>query len=146
MSVILIQLPSLSPTMELGTITEWKVKEGDLIEGGRVIASIATDKSTVDYESLDEGYLRKIVMSEGSEGPVGQIIAILTEDADEEYEAEQKKKLGNLYVSPEERKAWQKANAGKTAEDFMKEFKTETNQKKLDETFDKVFNKPKATS
>ena len=64
----------------------------------------------------------------------------------EEYEAEQKKKLGNLYVSPEERKAWQKANAGKTAEDFMKEFETETNQKKRDETFDKVFNKPKATS
>ena len=64
----------------------------------------------------------------------------------EEFEAEQKKKLGNLYVSPEERKAWQKANAGKTAEDFMKEFKTETNQKKLDKTFDKVFNKPKATS
>ena len=64
----------------------------------------------------------------------------------EEFEAEQKKKLGKFYISPEERKAWRKANAGKTAEDFMKEFETETNQKKLDETFDKVFNKPKATS
>ena len=64
----------------------------------------------------------------------------------EEFEAEQKKKLGKFYISPEERKAWRKANAGKTAEDFMKEFETETNQKKLDETFDKVFTKPKATS
>ena len=49
MSAIIIQLPSLSPTMELGTLTEWKVKEGDFIEEGTVIASIATDKSTVDY-------------------------------------------------------------------------------------------------
>ena len=54
--------------------------------------------------------------------------------------------MGKFYISPEERKAWRKANAGKTAEDFMKEFETETNQKKLDKTFDKVFNKPKATS
>ena len=74
--------------MELGTIAEWKVKEGDLIENGQVIASIGTDKSTVDYESNDDGYLRKIVLAEGGEGPVGQIIAVLTEEADDDFEAE----------------------------------------------------------
>ncbi|MCM8529807.1 MAG: 2-oxo acid dehydrogenase subunit E2 [Lentisphaeraceae bacterium] len=88
MSAIIIQLPSLSPTMEVGTIAEWKVKEGDLIEEGTVIASIATDKSTVDYESLDEGYLRKIVLPEGGEAPVGKVIAVFTEEADEEFEVE----------------------------------------------------------
>ena len=76
MSAIIIQLPSLSPTMELGTIAEWKVKEGDFIEEGQIIASIATDKSTVDYESLDEGYLRKIILPEGGEAPVGKVIAV----------------------------------------------------------------------
>ena len=47
----------------------------------------------------------------------------------EEFEAEQKKKLGKFYISPEERKAWRKANAGKTAEDFMKEFEKEAKDK-----------------
>ena len=51
------------------------------------------------------------------------------EKKQEEHQAEQKKKLGNLYVSPEERKAWQKANAGKTAEDFLKEFEKEAKDK-----------------
>lgn len=88
MSVIFIQLPSLSPTMELGTITEWKIKEGDFVSSDQVIASIATDKSTVDYESLDEGYVRKLVVPENGEGPVGRIIAVFTEAADEEFEAE----------------------------------------------------------
>jgi pyruvate dehydrogenase E2 component (dihydrolipoamide acetyltransferase) len=74
--------------MELGTLTEWKVKEGDFIEEGTVIASIATDKSTVDYESLDEGYLRKIILPEGGEAPVGKVIAVFTEEADEEFQAE----------------------------------------------------------
>lgn len=88
MSAIILKLPSLSPTMEVGTIAEWKVKEGDFIKSGQVIASIATDKSTVDYESLDEGYLRKITMPQGSESAVGKVIAILTEKADEKFEEE----------------------------------------------------------
>ena len=87
MSAIIIKLPSLSPTMEVGTIAEWKVKEGDFIEGGQVIASIATDKSTVDYESLDEGYLRKVLLGDGEEAVVGKVIAVITEEEGEEFEA-----------------------------------------------------------
>ena len=106
MSAIIIKLPSLSPTMEIGTIAEWKVKEGDYIEGGQVIASIATDKSTVDYESLDEGYLKKILLGEGEEGPVGKIIAVFTEEEGEEYEAELnaalEKEAAELVVATEE--------------------------------------------
>jgi len=48
----------------------------------------------------------------------------------EEFEEEQKKKLGKFYISPEERKAWRKANAGKTAEDFMKESEKEAKELK----------------
>jgi genome maintenance exonuclease 1 len=68
------------------------------------------------------------------------------EKKQEEREAKDKKRLGRFYRSPEERKAWHKANKGKTAEDFMKELEKETNQEKLDKTFDKVFKKPTATS
>ena len=69
----------------------------------------------------------------------------------EEFEAEQKKKLGKFYISPEERKAWRKANAGKTAEDFMKElqeesYKNQPTQKEQEGVFEKMMKKPKATS
>ena len=86
MSAFALKLPSLSPTMEQGTIAEWKVAEGDFINEGDIIAAIGTDKSTVDYESLDEGYLRQIVHGAGSDVAVGTIIAILTEEADEAFE------------------------------------------------------------
>ena len=88
MSVIMITLPSLSPTMTEGTIAEWKVKPGDEIESGQIIASIATDKSTVDYESLEEGFLREIVLDAGGAAPVGKVIAVFTEEADEDYKEE----------------------------------------------------------
>lgn len=56
----LIHMPALSPTMEVGTIQEWKKKEGDPIEGGDVIAEIETDKATRSYEYNDDGFMAKV--------------------------------------------------------------------------------------
>ena len=55
-----ILMPSLSPTMEEGVLAKWLVKEGDFVKPGTMLCSVETDKTTVDYESMDEGYLRKI--------------------------------------------------------------------------------------
>ena len=79
-------MPSLSPTMDEGTVARWFVKTGDLIQSGTNLCSIETDKTTVDYESLDEGYLREIFVQEGQTAKVNDLIAILTETADEPYE------------------------------------------------------------
>lgn len=56
----LIHMPALSPTMEVGTIQEWKKREGDAIEGGEVIAEIETDKATRSYEYNDDGYMARV--------------------------------------------------------------------------------------
>ena len=48
-----LRMPSLSPTMEMGNIGEWKMKEGDEFEAGDVLATIETDKTTVDFEVRD---------------------------------------------------------------------------------------------
>lgn len=56
----LIRMPALSPTMEVGTIQEWKKKEGDPIEGGDVIAEIETDKATRSYEYNDDGFMARV--------------------------------------------------------------------------------------
>ncbi len=81
-----VTMPKLSPTMEEGTIAKWRVKEGDHINSGDVIIEVATDKATVEHSVIDEGYLRKILITEGGEARVNQPIAIFTESADESIE------------------------------------------------------------
>lgn len=79
-----LQMPALSPTMNQGNIAKWKKKEGDKIEVGDVICEIETDKATLEYECLEEGFLAKILVPEGSKDiPVGQPIAITVEDKDD---------------------------------------------------------------
>jgi pyruvate dehydrogenase E2 component (dihydrolipoamide acetyltransferase) len=73
--------------MEEGVLAKWLVKEGDFVKPGTMLCSVETDKTTVDYESLDEGYLRKILVPAGSQAKVNQLIAILTEAKDEDYAA-----------------------------------------------------------
>ena len=81
-----LTMPKLSPTMEEGTLVKWHVKEGDHVEVGDVLIEVATDKATVEHSALDEGYVRKILISEGSTARVNQPIAIFTESADESIE------------------------------------------------------------
>lgn len=81
---LVIEMPALSPTMAQGNIATWKKKEGDKIEVGDVICEIETDKATLEFECLEEGFLAKILVPEGSKDiPVGQPIAITVEDADD---------------------------------------------------------------
>ncbi|KAH9768764.1 Dihydrolipoyllysine-residue acetyltransferase component 1 of pyruvate dehydrogenase complex [Citrus sinensis] len=79
-----VGMPALSPTMSQGNIAKWRKKEGDKIEIGDILCEIETDKATVEFESLEEGFLAKILVPEGSKDvPVGQPIAITVEDADD---------------------------------------------------------------
>ncbi|CAN6565880.1 unnamed protein product [Malus baccata var. baccata] len=79
-----IGMPALSPTMTQGNIAKWWKKEGDKIEPGDILCEIETDKATIEFESLEEGFLAKILAPDGSKDvPVGQPIAITVEDADD---------------------------------------------------------------
>ncbi|MEM6826863.1 MAG: pyruvate dehydrogenase complex E1 component subunit beta [Pseudomonadota bacterium] len=73
-----LKMPALSPTMEEGTLAKWLKSEGDPIEPGDIIAEIETDKATMEFESIDEGVLGKILVAEGTENvAVGTVIATL---------------------------------------------------------------------
>ncbi|KNA08556.1 hypothetical protein SOVF_161540 [Spinacia oleracea] len=79
-----LEMPALSPTMNEGNIAKWLKKEGDKIAVGDVLCEIETDKATVELESQEEGYLAKILVSEGSKDiPVGQAIAVTVEELDD---------------------------------------------------------------
>ncbi len=79
-----LKMPALSPTMEEGTLAKWMVKEGDTVSAGDVLAEIETDKATMEFESIDEGVVGKILVEEGAENvAVGTVIALLAgEDED----------------------------------------------------------------
>lgn len=80
-------MPSLSPTMEAGTIVKWLKKEGDKIDAGDAIADIQTDKAVMAMEFDDEGILAKIIVPEGTKDiKVGTLIA-LTVEADEDWKS-----------------------------------------------------------
>ncbi|XP_034281157.1 dihydrolipoyllysine-residue acetyltransferase component of pyruvate dehydrogenase complex, mitochondrial [Pantherophis guttatus] len=72
-----VPLPALSPTMQMGTIARWEKKEGEKINEGDLIAEVETDKATVGFECMEECYLAKILVSEGTRDvPIGSIICI----------------------------------------------------------------------
>ena len=76
-------MPQMGYDMSEGTVVRWLVAEGADVNVGDPLAEIETDKAVVEYESVAEGVLRKIVVSEGTTVPVGQTIAIVgTADED----------------------------------------------------------------
>ena len=72
-----VQMIALSPTMETGTLARWRKKEGDSVASGDVLCEVETDKATMDYESSSEGTLLKILLPEGGQAKVGDLIAII---------------------------------------------------------------------
>jgi len=86
MPTFLLTMPKLSPTMEVGTIAKWHVKEGDFADAGQLLIEVSTDKATVEYNALDPGYIRKILVKEGQEAKVNDTLAIMTEGKDDPIE------------------------------------------------------------
>lgn len=82
-----LTMPKLSPTMEGGTIVKWHKKENDLVKEGELLFEVATDKATVEYQALDGGYLRKILIPEGKDAVVGVEVAIFAATLDESVDA-----------------------------------------------------------
>eukprot|EP00536_Pseudo-nitzschia_multiseries_P002034 jgi/Psemu1/251247/estExt_Genewise1Plus.C_270042 len=82
---IVVPFPALSPTMEVGTIAKWEIAEGDEFTAGSVIASIETDKATMDFEAQDDGILAKILKDgpDAADLPVGTPIAIVVEEPED---------------------------------------------------------------
>jgi pyruvate dehydrogenase E2 component (dihydrolipoamide acetyltransferase) len=79
-----LKMPALSPTMEEGTLAKWLVKEGDSVKSGDLLAEIETDKATMEFESIDEGVIEKIVVAEGTDGvKVGTVIALISGEGEQ---------------------------------------------------------------
>merc|ERR1719174_1539172 len=66
--------------MDKGNLAEWNKKEGDRIREGEVLATIETDKSTMAWEVLEEGYIARLLVPDGEqEVEVGVPVAGMVE-------------------------------------------------------------------
>ena len=70
-------MPRLGQEMTKGTIVEWYKKEGNRVEKEEPLFLVDTEKATVDVESEVAGVLKKILVGENEEIPVGQVVAII---------------------------------------------------------------------
>eukprot|EP01034_Spumella_vulgaris_P033771 gene33771-41661_t len=75
-------MPSLSPTMEVGSIAKWNLKVGDKFEAGSAICEVETDKATVSFDATDDGYIAKIFVGTG-DVKVGEPLMITVEEESE---------------------------------------------------------------
>ncbi len=84
---ITVTMPRLSDTMEVGTVVQWHVKEGDAVNPGDVLADIETDKATMELEAFDEGTVAKLAAQQGDSVNVGDPIVIIAEEGEDVAEA-----------------------------------------------------------
>ena len=68
-------MPSLGADMRVGTLLSWKVKPGDRVKRGDIIAEVATDKGDIEIEVFDDGLVTEILVEAGREVPVGELLA-----------------------------------------------------------------------
>lgn len=71
------RMPSLGPDMESGTLVEWRVKPGDVVKRGDVVALVETDKGVIDVETFSSGTVTQLLVAAGAHVPVGAVLAQL---------------------------------------------------------------------
>ena len=75
--MIEFRMPSLGADMEAGTLREWKVKPGDTVQRGDIIADVETMKGIIEIEVFDAGVVEQLLIKEDEKVPVGTVMALI---------------------------------------------------------------------
>ncbi|MEW6689252.1 MAG: dihydrolipoamide acetyltransferase family protein [Pseudomonadota bacterium] len=75
--MIEFRLPSLGSDMVEGKLLEWKVKPGDRVKRGDVVAVVDTTKAAIEIEIWEVGTVHELVVQPGAKVPVGTVLALL---------------------------------------------------------------------
>lgn len=70
-------MPSLGADMTEGKLLEWKIKPGDTVKRGDIVAVVETPKAAVEVESWQEGVVQALLTQPGETVPVGTVMATL---------------------------------------------------------------------
>jgi pyruvate dehydrogenase E2 component (dihydrolipoamide acetyltransferase) len=81
--MIEFRMPSLGADMDYGTVLEWRVRPGDRVKRGDVVALVDTEKAEIEVEIWDAGIVDGILVPPGQKVPVGTLLATLRSGAEE---------------------------------------------------------------
>ncbi|HEY6072866.1 MAG TPA: biotin/lipoyl-containing protein, partial [Anaerolineales bacterium] len=76
------KMPSLGADMDDGTLAAWKVKPGDHVKRGDIIADVETAKGVIEIEVFEDGVVDEILIQSGVNVPVGTVIARICSEAE----------------------------------------------------------------
>ncbi|HZQ99494.1 MAG TPA: thiamine pyrophosphate-dependent enzyme [Chloroflexota bacterium] len=74
-----VVMPKQGWTMEVGSVVEWRKRDGDLVRRGEILFVIQSDKATNEIEALESGVVRIPPESPplGQEVPIGTVLAYI---------------------------------------------------------------------
>jgi pyruvate dehydrogenase E2 component (dihydrolipoamide acetyltransferase) len=72
---VAIRLPDMGTNVEESKVLSWRIKPGEAVKRGEVLADIETDKAVAELESTGEGVLLRVVVKEGELARTGDILA-----------------------------------------------------------------------
>ncbi len=76
-------MPALGADMDEGRLDEWRIKPGDRVTRGQVVAVVETTKAAVEIECWHDGIVEKLLVPVGETVAVGTPLATLREPGDE---------------------------------------------------------------
>lgn len=71
-------MPNLGADMEDGTLVEWRMKKGDTVKRGDIIAEVETQKGLIEIEVFEDGVINQLLIEEGTKVPVGTPMALIS--------------------------------------------------------------------
>jgi pyruvate dehydrogenase E2 component (dihydrolipoamide acetyltransferase) len=71
------RMPSLGADMDSGILLEWRVKPGDEVKRGDIVAVVDTSKSEIEIEVFEDGVVEELLVPVGERVPVGTPIAMI---------------------------------------------------------------------
>jgi len=82
-----VTMPQLGMAQDAGKIVAWLKAPGDAVAKGDALFEVETDKATMEVEAQASGFLTGVVASEGDDVPVGQVIARISDSAEDDSPA-----------------------------------------------------------
>jgi len=77
-------MPSLGADMEAGTLAEWRVRPGDVVKRGDIVAVVDTEKAAIEVEIFEDGIVQAILVREGEKVLVGTVLAMIRNEGQPE--------------------------------------------------------------
>lgn len=77
-----VLMPQLGMAQNSAIIVSWNKSVGDQVSTGEMLLEVETDKAVMEVEARHDGFVTEILVSAGSDVPVGNVIAVISATVD----------------------------------------------------------------